>query len=74
MSLVVNDVGYWPKCEVPTPSENVCCWGVDQTYCGNRETDAFDPKEPFIRLTNSDNGARAGIPGHNVTIADCPCQ
>jgi len=35
---------------------------------------AFDPKEPFIRLTNSDNGARTGIPGHNVTIADCPCQ
>ena len=31
---------------------------------------AFDPKEPFIRLTNSDNGARTGIPGHNYDAND----
>jgi hypothetical protein len=24
--------------------------GLDQTYCGNRETDAFDPKRSLKRL------------------------
>ena len=34
----------WHKCEVPTGSGNVCCWGVDRTYRGHHETDAIDPK------------------------------
>ena len=32
----------WHKCEVPTLSGDVCCWGLDGTCRGHQETDAFD--------------------------------
>ncbi len=38
-------VHYWHSYEVPTVSGDVCCWGVDRTYRGHHETDAFDPKQ-----------------------------
>jgi hypothetical protein len=42
------NVCIWHKCEVPTGSGDVCCWGVDRTCRGHHETDAFDPQQTSL--------------------------
>jgi len=44
LTAVLSDVRFWHKCEVPTASRNVWCWGQSGKHLLARSISHFDPE------------------------------